>query len=332
MMKRIWALLAASLLVSSPAMSNDSVKVALPTHDLLYAPLYLASEAGLFSDAKLDVELILFKGGPPAMSALLSNAVQFCACASTTPLRAKAQGTDVMVVGTLVGQYALNVVVQDAVAKRLNLTDATPIAERLRALKGLTIAATSPGSGTELGLRFLYNLAGLAETDLTTVFLGGNAPMIASFSQGRIDGFITSTPATDIAVARYKGFTLVDMIHGQVKELEGYPYIVLAARQSFLKGNKDVTVRFMRAVAAAQQMIAKEPERAGKLVRKLFPDMSDDIFELSWKSSAAMYPDNPVTKTSGIERSIEILTKLQSVNVPGAAADYFDNSYVEAAK
>ena len=155
-MKRALLAIAAIALVSlSSAEAAEKVRVGMPTEGFLYTPLYLAIDAGFMKDEGLEAELIQFKGGGAAMGGLVSGSVEFCTCAIQNAINATVKGSGVTLIGTIIGQYASNMVLRDDVAKRLGITHDTPIKQRLAALRGLKIAGSGVGSSTDFLIRYL---------------------------------------------------------------------------------------------------------------------------------------------------------------------------------
>ena len=98
--------------------------------------------------------------------------------------------------------------------------------DKLKALKGATLAITAPGSGTDLIVRFLSKQAGLnPDRDLTITALGTADTMTAAITQGRIDGFSLSAPAAENIVKNHGGVMLFNFAKGEVKQLDGFLFI-----------------------------------------------------------------------------------------------------------
>ena len=319
-------------LAASPSRAADSVRVAMPTEGFLYTPLYLALDAGYLKEEGIDASLIQFRGGGAAIAGLASGSVEFCACAIQNAINAAVKGSDIRLIGTIIGQYASNVVLREEVARRLGITKDTPVEARLAALKGLKIAGSGAGSSTDFLIRYMAKKAGLSpERDFTVLFLAGGAPILAAFSQGRIDGFVLSSPTSDIAIQRYKGVLMLDMSRGELEDLRGYPSIALSAKQSFLKTKGDVARRFLRALAKANRTIRTEPARAKQILRKRFSGVADEIYEAAWAANIDAYPQTPRIEEANVARAIAFLSEVQGARIPGAAAQYFDASYADAA-
>ncbi|HYK79968.1 MAG TPA: ABC transporter substrate-binding protein [Micropepsaceae bacterium] len=334
-MKRfLLAIIAAALLgfSLSPVGAAEKVRVAMPTEGFLYTPLYLAIDAGFMKDEGLEPELIQFKGGGAAMGGLVSGSVEFCSCAIQNAINATVKGSGVTLIGTIIGQYASNMVLREDVAKRLGITHDTPIRQRLAALRGLKIAGSGVGSSTDFLIRYLAKQAGLSpERDFTVLFLADGGPILAAFSQKRIDGFVFSSPTSDMAILKYKGVMILDMSRGEFDDLRGYPSITLSAKTSWLKTKPDTARRFLRALARADRMIHAEPARAQALLRKRFETFPDDIYKAAWAANIAAYPQNPRIEEVSVERAIAFLSSIQDVKIPGIAKDYFDDSYADEA-
>src|SRR5215470_6878240 len=61
------------------AQELTKVTIALPVLASVVMPLHYARESGIFRKHGLDVDLPVFRGGPPANAALLSGDAQFLA-------------------------------------------------------------------------------------------------------------------------------------------------------------------------------------------------------------------------------------------------------------
>jgi NitT/TauT family transport system substrate-binding protein len=328
-----WLAFVLAVVIAGPEVSAaDKVRVAMPTEGFLYMPLYVAIDAGLMEAEGVDPELILFRGGGAAITGLASGSVELCACAIQNAINASAKGLNVKLIGTIVGQYANNVVLRSEVAKRLGINARTPMTQRLAALRGLKIATSGAGSSTDFLIRYLAQKAGLlTERDLTILFLGGGGPILTAFSQGRIDGFVFSSPTSDIALLKYNGALLIDMSRGEFEDLRGYPSIMLSAKAAWLKTNGDMARGFLRAIAKANRMIREQPKLAKQTVRKRFAGVADDVYEAAWNANIEAYPPSPRVEDVSVRRAIAFLGAVQGGKIPGASTDYFDNTYADAA-
>ena len=329
---RLAAFVLASLLLTPAVSTAEVVRVAMPTEGFLYLPLYVAVDAGFMKAEGLDIDLVQFRGGGAAITGLVSGSVDLCACAIQNAVNASARGAGVKLIGTLVGQYASNVVLRADVAKRLGVGSQTSMPQRLAALKGLKIAVSGAGSSTDFLIRYLARQAGLApERDLTILFMGGGGPILAAFSQGRIDGFVLSSPTSDLALLNYNGMLLIDMSRGEFEDLRGYPSVMVSAKSSWLKVNAGVSRRLLQGLARANRMIREQTPLAKQAVRKRFSGVADNVYEAAWSANLAAYPATPRVEDASVKRAIAFLGAVQGTKIPGTSTDYFDNTFAEAA-
>ncbi|MEZ2221574.1 ABC transporter substrate-binding protein [Rhizobium sp. RCC_161_2] len=328
----IIALMFAAGFIGNPVRASETINVGLGTDGFVHLPLFVAADGGIFKEEGLDVELIKFKGGGAAMSGLVSKSVDICSCAVQNAINAKEKGAPVKLIGAMIGQYASNIVVTEETANRIGLTADMPMDKRLAALKGLRIAAAGSGGSADFLVRHLAAAARLSpESDMSLLYMNDSGAMLASFARNRIDGFALSSPASDIAVLDHKGKLLIDMSAGQYEPLAGYPSIAISAREEWLSQHRDLAVKFLRAIAKADNMIRKEPEKAKAAVRSRFESTPDAVFEAAWKSNLGTYPETPTLKAETISRVIKFLSDLQGSAIAGSPESYFDSSYSEQA-
>jgi sulfonate transport system substrate-binding protein len=320
------------VLSAAVAQAADHVRVAMPTEGFLYTPLYVAIDAGFTKEEGIDVELVQFRGGGAAISGIASGSVEFCSCVPQNAINAAVKGSDVKMIGTVIGQYASNLVLRDDVAKRLNLTHDTPMAQKLAALKGLKIGASGAGSSTDFLIRFMAKKANLSpERDFTVLFLAGGGPILAAFAQKRIDGFVLSSPTSDMGVMRYHGVLLIDMSRGELDDLRGYPSSTLVAKASYLKEKGELATRLLRAIAKADTLIHSDTSKAKAALRKRFAGVTDEVYDAAWAANIEAYPADPRVDEANVKRAIDFLSTVQGVRIPGAPKDYYDGAYADAA-
>lgn len=310
----------------------QSLKVGLGTDGFVHLPLFVAYDAGLFKDEGLDVELVKFKGGGAAMSGLVGNSVDICSCSVQNAINATEKGAPVVLIGALIDQYASNVILTEEAAKRVGLTREMSTADRLKALKGLKIAAAGAGGSADFLVRHLAGAAGLSpERDMTLLYMNDSGAMLASFDRNRIDGFALSSPTSDIAILNHKGQSLFDMAAGEYEPLAGYPSIAISTRKAWLEENGETAVKFLKVITKADRMIHDDPEKAKAAIRQRFSSSNDDVFEAAWKANLNTYPENPSISAATVERVMDFLGSIRGEKIPGKPSDYFDETFANEA-
>src|SRR5262249_41637777 len=136
-------------------------------------------------------------------------------------IEAQLRKQDVKAFAALVTHVPSQLVVQGDIAKKAGVTPQMPIVERIRLLKDLRIGITGVGSSTDKFLRSMLTYAKLdPERDVTIVPMGTASPLLAAFSQKRIDAFVFSSPTAETGLVKFGGVTLVNLGSGEFEPLK----------------------------------------------------------------------------------------------------------------
>src|SRR6185312_11578124 len=130
------AALASPLRVEAQELTK--VTIALPVLASVVMPLFYARDAGLFKKYGLDVDLPVFRGGPPANSALLSGDAQFLAADPYEFLKVAESGHEIRVL-TLVHAVSFDFVASNAIIRQRGIDMSAPAKLRLAKLKDLKV-------------------------------------------------------------------------------------------------------------------------------------------------------------------------------------------------
>lgn len=305
-------LCAGALASAGAAQETKKISIATSTTGMLYLPIYVADVMGYFDEEHLDVETQTMKSSA-IMAAVIGGNVDIYPGTPAAALRAASKGTEIRVFGAMLTQYASNVVISAELAEKTGVTDESSMQERIAALKGARIAVTGAGSGTHQLALYLFKQAGLdPDRDVTLVFIGGSREILAAFEHDRIDGFILSNPTSDTGVMDYGGFLLFNMSGGDVEELNGYPYITLDARESWLREDPERAVAFLRAIGKAQHAI-RDPELSESVRDKVYEaylsQFEKPLFDAAWANISKAYPESPMITSDMLMQAINYLNQ-----------------------
>jgi len=314
------------------AKAADKVLISQASKGFLYVPSYVAAAAGYFADEGVDVEFTSVKvtGGPA--TALAAGQVQFAYAAASNVILAQAQGVDIVAVGAMVGRVQADLVIQPEIAARLGLTEATPMPERIRALKGLSFAVNGFGGGLDQVVRYLVRSEAMdPERDMVLTAIPEASGILAAFEHKRIDGFIFSPPTSSVAVAKDGGYLLINMSRGDFEPLRDFLYGALLAKSSWAAENKDLTVRVMRAYTRALDMVAKDPEGTKQAIKPYFEGLDDDIFTRAFEAVKSSYPATPRVTEAHYRQNMDFLRAVKGSVPDLQLSALYDNSYCDAA-
>jgi NitT/TauT family transport system substrate-binding protein len=301
------AIIALLALCAAPTPSfAEKLVVAEGAHIIGYSPVYIAQDQGYFKDAGLEVEIVLSHGSAQAVAAAVGGSADLTLATASDMLNAVAHGRQLRMILGITNQPQLLLTVSPKLLEKANVTPASPVADRARALKGARLGISTPGSMTDEVLRTILKIGGLdPDRDVSIIAMGGDgAPMLAALQHGNIDGFVLSPPAGNEAQAKKYGAILVNLMAGDVDKYRSMLFQIGAAVPSTLEKRKPALTAFLRAIARAQELIAKHPDEAEASARKAFPSIDPDVFNAAFSAAAPSFLPNPSIPVASLEKAI----------------------------
>lgn len=260
-----------------------------------YITQHIATRGGLFAEEGLDVEVIDAGSGPRQVAALMGGSAAFGGFGLVQAIKADAVGGELVAFSSLSNIFDQKVVLSTDAAKRTGISANMPIDEKVKRLKGLRIAITSPGSTTDIIVRSLLSVRGMnADESLKILPMGGGSNMLAALEKGATDAFIWASPQSQMAVARGVGQIIIDPFTGEIPEFAGVHYMVMVTSRETLKKQPEVIRAATRALARAMKLARERPEEAKKLVRQQFPDTDEGVFNAAWEDYKKAIPETPI--------------------------------------
>jgi NitT/TauT family transport system substrate-binding protein len=293
-------------LASNAALAKDKVTVVMSSFDLLFWPTLAAKELGYFDAENVEADLVRTGGGAKSLAAVAGGDAHFNIGAPASAFRARAKGSDVMMIAPVIAQYTDNITMSADFARKNNLTKASSYEDKLKALKGMTLGVSSVGGGADQLVRFLAKQARLdPDRDMTISALGSGEAMLAALSRGRIDGFVVPPPAGEEAIRKYGALPMITTGSGEVKALDGFVYIGVIVRESWIQKNQDLAIRFLRAQQRGLEAVhdPATTDKAREAVRaKYFAETDKDFFNEIWISAKPSYPKSIEIKPEMVDR------------------------------
>ena len=238
--------------------------IAIGGYTYAYLPLLVATAAGFMKTEGLDVSLIDTGSGTNSMAAMIGGSVDVAGLVMSDVILAIAKGQKINAFAPLMSQYASDAVIGVKAAQKIGLTPDMALPERMARLKGLTLAISGRGSGTDKIWRYLLSLGGLdPERDVTLTVVKLDK-MYLALRSGQIDGFNATAPANNQAVEDGFAQWLARPSRAEVPGLENFLYTVICARPQYLDKNGETVAALVRGLTKGAELVKSDPVAAGR--------------------------------------------------------------------
>jgi NitT/TauT family transport system substrate-binding protein len=284
----------------------------------LWAAEDYATARGFFEQGGLRVTMAATERGVN-QDALIAGATDILLGAPTQNMRIQIRRQPIRMIAGLVNKYASNIVVKREAAERAGVTEASPVAAKGAALRGLKLGTTGVGAGPDQLLRFVMRKGGLApDRDAQLVPIrGGGQAMLAALQQGQIDGFCLSSPTSDLATQRFGAVYLFNMTTNPPPELADYLYITAAVTERTIAEKGELLAAYCRGLALALRAIHAEPDAFREWSRGFLGGMEPALFEASFANNLGIYMRDPVPTPAQFALNMAFLKEeLRLVNQP----------------
>lgn len=260
--------------------SSKPMTIAIGGYTFAYLPLLVATAAGFMKAEGLDVSLIDTGSGTNSMAAMLGGSVDVVGLVMSDVILAVAKGQKIHAFAPLMSQYASDAVISRKAAEKIGLVPGMPLQERMARMKGLTLAISGRGSGTDKIWRYLLGLGGLDPEKDVTLTVVKLDKMYLALRSGQIDGFNATAPANNQAVEDGLAVWAARPSQGEVRGIENFLYTVLCAKPDYLDKNGETAAAIVRAMTRGSELIRSDPDSAGQALHdKYFQQMSRDLIK-----------------------------------------------------
>jgi NitT/TauT family transport system substrate-binding protein len=241
--------------------------IAYSAYSAVVAPLWLATDEGIFKKHGLDVELIYLEGGSKSVQGLLSNEVQIALSSADAFVNSHLKGTDVIAVADCFERYFFQIY-------------AKPGINSVADLKGKVVAASGAGASSEAAAKAALKQAGLKDSDFKMAYIGSTSARLAGLEQGAVDAAVISPP--EGLKAKKAGF--VEVANLITMDLPG-GYCTMNARKSWVDSNQEAVRRFAQGyaegIAVAKQNKALAEKYIGQYTKNTDADLLNESYQLS---------------------------------------------------
>ena len=220
-----------ALFLSPSALIAEPMRIAYTSIAMVYGPLWLTKEAGIFKKYNIDPEFIYIAGGPPSLQALIAGDVVVAFTAAGATVAAALSGSDVVLLGASIDSLPFELW-------------SVPSIKNSEQLRGTKLGVSRIGATTDFVARYLLKKWGLQPDKDVAIFQAGSGPQVfAALKGGSVQSGVLSAGPETLRAEADGYFRLADASTSGL----AYPFGPFAARQTFIKSHSDLVARFIRA-------------------------------------------------------------------------------------
>jgi NitT/TauT family transport system substrate-binding protein len=312
-MRSLWSFLACCLLVGlslascggSNATPGNSMalNVGQISDSVAFFPFFVAEQQGFFKKEGVTLGSRPRLGtGAKVATALSAGSIDIAGGVITDAFNLATVDPHVRIIGSLVNGYYVDVVVSKSFEQQTHLTTTSPLADKVKALKGKKVGITGPGSGTEALMIYLFRQQGMdVQKETTLVNLGSNnSAAIVALRTGRVDALSFFSPIGQMAEAQGAGDIFISPIRGDIPALNGAVHGIFYTRQSVIDAKPKAVQAFIRAVGEAEAYIHDQPAQAQTLLVK-YLKLNQTTSKAVYTAVSPVFAPNPQIGQKGYD-------------------------------
>jgi ABC-type nitrate/sulfonate/bicarbonate transport system substrate-binding protein len=253
-----------------------------------YHPYYVAQEAGFFEEEGLDVDLQVISGGGALVQQLIAGNLDIINVGAAVPINAVAGGQDLVDWYTYFYQNIFTIVAPTAGG-----------ATTLNDIKGGVIGISEASGGEVPFVRGAFSSVGMAEgTDYQMLAIGeGGQVTYEALRTGQAQAY--SSSVFDAASITTFGMPMTVIAPD---DFIFVPSIDHVSTRATFDTNKDMLIRFGRAIAKAQTFSKANPEAAKAIAKLAEPELFEDqtLADAIWDTTQRLL----TPPSSGVDTSL----------------------------
>ena len=280
----------------TPVKVSTSIPTVTQGATFLLKPLKLDAKHGL------DVELLQMGGNSSLMiDAVVSGNASFGLPGVITVLQAIRAGADLMVLGSFSNNQISAVISKTAMAKT-GLTEKSPMPDKIRAMKGMTIGTNPQGATyTQMFEGYLKQYGLNPTTDVRMAYISDTMALVSGIDQNRYDAIVSAAGVVEQAITLGSANMWFAGGTGEIPGSETQMVAVVVARRDTVEKNPDLVKAFLAGMqdgldalntnrAAMNEILYKEYfNKMDPVVWKLVMDTTVKGFPTSMKFTKAIF-------------------------------------------
>ena len=329
-LRRLVSGLAALMLLSGAAAAQSKVTIAIGGASCLcYLPTVLAKQLGEYEKAGLNVEMVDFKGGSQALTAVLGGSADVVSGYFDHCVNLAAKGQILQAIVVYDRYPGLVLVVSPKQTGAIN---------SVKDLAGKKVGVSAPGSSTHYFLNYLMKRNGVDAGSVGVIGIGLGSTAIAAMEQGSVDAAVMLDPAVTVLQGKNKDLKILSDTRTQKDTLDvfggEYPGGALYTRADWIASHPKEAQMLANAIVATLKWIhSHTPEEIMAKMPDEIVGADKALYLAALKNTIPMYSETGRMDPKGAEAVLTVFSQ-SSPDVAKANIDLsktYTNQFVEQA-
>jgi ABC-type nitrate/sulfonate/bicarbonate transport system substrate-binding protein len=233
------------------AQSLPRIRAAYTSIAIQMDPIYIMKELNLTRKQGLDAELLYVPVSSRAIQAALAGEIQFLTSGGVANVNANMAGADFVGLTATLNTFVFKII------SRPEIKDPA-------ALKGKKVGISRLGGVSDAAIRFALDRWGLVpDKDVAIIQVGGEIEEMIALQNKAVDAAVLSEPIASVAL-KSGSVLLYDLSRLDVQ----YTMHGFGTKKSYIRDNRDVVIRFMKAYLEGIYVFKTNKELALNVLKK----------------------------------------------------------------
>jgi NitT/TauT family transport system substrate-binding protein len=270
------------------------------------APLWIASDLGLFKKYGLDVDVVFVPAGATATQALIANELQFILGQGFTSMVAGLSGADSVIAATFYNDNPYSFVANPRITQPSDLI-------------GKKIGVLSIGSINSLVVEMALKHWKIDESKVMVIRAGSTRERVQSVISGNLDATVVT--AEELPRVRRAGLRILLNLADIGSSL---PMTSVTARKAFLKTKPDVVGRFLKAMGEGGYIYHTRKDQSLKILAKWTRVNDAQMLEDIYQPYSQTISLPPKTDLNGVQMLLDYIAKTRPEAKQARVQDFVD--------
>jgi len=292
------------------------VKGAYAAPGLSFAAIFIANRLDLWAKNAISARLNQVQGDPMSMVSLTNHEADFAGVASTAPIVGWSRGIKTLSIGAFTGSLVAQYTARKEWMSRVGVSSTSPLADKLKALRGARIGVATIGGGPAQYTRYLLRTAGIdPEQEAKILAVGFGAARMAALRTNQVDLTFGDSPEADQVELEGFGELFLNCAR-EVPIFTEFPYTVALVSYDVANEQPDVVRHIVQTLGQANDLFRTNFGQVVDVLKQQFPSVLPKAIERSLERDRDSYPQGCRMTTAMWENNVTVAVETKTISTP----------------